>query len=143
MESGLPVLVGPQDNTGLDARNIIVAWKDTRECRRAIWDALPFLKRAKMVFLLHIIEGGDQSDAETSLQSVARRLERHGVPTEIHVVEGAGARTSDSLCDGADRHGADLIVIGAYGHSRLREWVLGGVTQDFINYASQFVLFSR
>jgi nucleotide-binding universal stress UspA family protein len=80
---------------------------------------------------------------QAGMEDVVRRLARHGVEAAIDVVPRGRGTVAAALETAADRHAADLIVVGAYGHSRLREWALGGVTEELIAASSKFVLFSH
>jgi len=140
MDAGVPVLLTADGEAPLRGERVVVGWKDTRESRRALADALPFLMRAQSVVVVAV---GADNGAQAGLNDVVRRLARHGVDASIEIVAKTKASIAETLEDTATRHGADLIVIGAYGHSRLREWMLGGVTEDFIASSSKFVLLSR
>jgi nucleotide-binding universal stress UspA family protein len=143
METGAPVLIAPEGAPALDGRRVTVAWKDCREARRALADALPFLQRAEQVQLVQVCPATDHSTARTYLREVVERLARHGVKAEVKVMAPSGASVTTDIEDSADALGADLIVAGAYSHHRMREWVLGGTTQDFVEDCSRYVLFSR
>ena len=138
MHLGSPVLVVPPGVDHLDAKRVVVGWKNTREARRAVWDALPFLKRASEVLVVSIdVEAG--SDGQDTL----RLLQAHDVAA-IHVRRDAqGASVAEALVEAAAEHGADLIVTGAYGHGRLREWVFGGVTRGLLTGAPICCLMSH
>ncbi len=130
-EAGRPVLLVPHEIEQLTLKKIVIAWKDTREARRAVLDALPLLSLSENVVVAAIDETGDPTRAETSVNDVVIWLSRHGIKGRglvLPLLESA-AQQLDSL---AWEEGADLIVAGAYGHSRFREWVLGGTTRDFI-----------
>ncbi|MCI3179226.1 universal stress protein UspA [Caulobacter sp. CCUG 60055] len=142
MECGCPVLLPPTGGGSLKASHVVIGWKDAREARRAIADALPFLMRAHSVHLVEINESGVAADAGL-MQAVVKRLARHGVAVEAEVVARSETSIAENLESACSRHGADLLVIGAYGHSRVREWALGGVTEDLIAASTKFVLFSR
>jgi nucleotide-binding universal stress UspA family protein len=88
---------------------------------------------------------GDTNTAVSrqGLADVVRRLSRHGVHADFEIAPKGRTSVAEALEAAADRHGADLIVIGAYGHSRLREWALGGATEDFIAASRKFVLLSH
>lgn len=131
LQAGRPVLVVPLVPRDLRMRQVFVAWKDTRESRRAVADALPLLKQAERVTLGTVAEKGDLSAARARLADVARWLARHGVTAEQVASPGAGDDAA-AIWSMAQDMGADLIVAGAYGHSRLREWVLGGVTKNLL-----------
>jgi len=141
--AGRPVLVAPPGGGPLSGEGVVVAWKDTRESRRALFDALPFLQRAKRVTVLAVCgkDGAEVAGLETA--DVVETLGRHGVKAEAKVSPGAEEAVRGRLIDEARAIDADLIVCGAYGHSRLQEWVLGGVTRDLLLSADRFVLFSH
>lgn len=143
MEAGAPVLFSDDNGHPLIADRVVVGWKDTRESRRALSDSLPLLKRAQQVVVVEI--AGDQRPAGQGgdLTEIAERLARHGVSVTTEVVARAQATIADDLEHAASRHGADVIVTGAYGHARLREWMLGGVTEDLLAASSKCVLFSH
>jgi nucleotide-binding universal stress UspA family protein len=129
MYVGRPVLFVPPMIDHLSAERIVIGWKDTRESRRAVWDALPMLKAAKEVFVVSI------GSKDHAAKDVATYLGRHGVAAspmkEPRSVESVG----DELVRIAEAKLADLIVCGAYGRSRMREWVFGGVTRDLFDHA--------
>lgn len=131
MRSGRPVLVVPPTVAGLKARNILVGWKDSREARRAVADALPLLQRADRALVIQVASKSDAGDARDAVTDVVRWLKHHGVPAEGRIVpeHGRNAAQLDGL---AKEESIDLIVAGAYGRSRLREWVLGGVTRNLL-----------
>jgi nucleotide-binding universal stress UspA family protein len=145
LQTGRPILVAPPDAVQLKVASVVVAWKDTREARRAVSDALPFLKRAQKVHLLEICDSKDASPAATTrLADVADHLLRHGVNATVSVdVHEKDATAAHHLLDVAERHNADLIVAGAYGHSRFQEWVFGGFTRALLAQTARAVLFSH
>lgn len=139
--AGLPVLIAADGLGGLDADHVVIAWKNTRECRRAISEAMPFLERASGVTLAQA--GAEDRDAlHQELEAVSGRLLRRGVRVEAEILP-SGHHVCESLESLAARKGADLIVMGAYGHSRLRENVFGGVTQGFLERGTTHVLMSH
>jgi nucleotide-binding universal stress UspA family protein len=144
LQTGTPVLVlpyaGPVDVIG---RNVVVAWSASREATRAVRDALPMLRQAQRVHLMCF----DRPDAARSvsrlqLNDAIAWLARHGVDAHIHQ-EPTQASVGDALLSRACDLGADLIVMGGYGHSRLRELVLGGVTRQLLAQMTVPVLFSH
>jgi nucleotide-binding universal stress UspA family protein len=143
METGLPVLITPHVAGPLVPDRVLVAWKDHRECRRALADALPFLARAKQVVLVSICGKDESSDEQAALQEVSRRLERHGVRADVEVRAGHGGSPLRMIETIANAMTADLIVAGAYSHSPIREWMFGGVTQDLLTDCDRHVLLSR
>ena len=137
MSSGLPVLALPT-GARFDAKRIVIAWKDTREARRAVWDALPLLKRAESV---RVFSFG--ADAGPKSVDIVARLRLHGVRVDAEAGNKTKSSVPDDLLAAAHAHQAGLIVLGAYGHSRLREWALGGVTQGLLAHADLPLFFSH
>jgi nucleotide-binding universal stress UspA family protein len=111
---------------------VVVAWKDTRECRRAVRDALPFLQQAKEVLLVATGEDQSQSQAKKTLANVTAYLVRHRVIVAAEIWRRARQRVAAELLRVVDEEKADLIVAGGYGHSRLGEWIFGGVTRELL-----------
>jgi nucleotide-binding universal stress UspA family protein len=142
MQAGRPVLVLPPSIDSLPARHILVAWKDTREARRAVADALPLLKSAARVTVLEIASNDSLADAQTNVVDVAYWLGHHGVTAHGSAVASSGD-DAKQLSAIVEHHAVDLIVAGAYGHSRFREWVFGGVTRDLLLHAKLPVLLSH
>ena len=131
LQVGRPVMIVPLAAKTLRLDQVLVAWKETRESRRAIADALPLLKAASRVTLGAIAAQEDLEIARAQLADVAHWLARHGVTAE-QIASPAIGDDANALWSLAQDLGADLVVAGAYGHSRLREWVLGGVTKDLL-----------
>lgn len=140
MAAGAPVLVTPPGGTELSLDTVVVGWKNSREARRAIWDALPFLKRARHVRVVRF-SGGETPPAD--LEAVVERLRQHGVHTEGECRRRTGGAVADEIVAAAHALSAQLIVVGAYGHSRLQEWALGGVTQHLLARSPVCVLYSH
>lgn len=138
MQLGRPVLVVPPDLDHLDAKRVVIGWKNTREARRAVWDALPFLKRASEVLVVSVDDG-----ASSEGQDTLRLLQAHDVSAIRVRRDAQGELVSLALVEAAAEHGADLIVTGAYGHGRLREWVVGGVTRELLAGAPVCCLMSH
>jgi nucleotide-binding universal stress UspA family protein len=143
MAAGRPVLVVPPGVGGLEARHIVVAWKDTREARRAVWDALPLLRAAETVHAVEVADPAELQAATARIADVVRHLERHQVKAHGQIRAQREASAADEVISVAEQHGADLIVAGAYGHSRIREWVFGGVTRDLLTHCAKCCLFSH
>jgi len=142
--SGRPVLVVPPKGGVLAAKKIVVAWKETRESRRALADALPLLKAAEDVLVVEICDGPDGvSDAEFHANEVAAGLERHGVKARGKAVVAPDEAVARTLNAEAKAIGADLIVAGCYGHSRMNEWFFGGATRGLLHDPQRFVLMSH
>jgi nucleotide-binding universal stress UspA family protein len=140
--SGRPVLVVPPGGGRLNAGCILVAWKDTREARRALADSLPFLRNATDVMVMEVCDE-QLGEAEYRTFSVVEHLKRHGVQARAKAVMASPAGAAEDLDSAAEAMGADLIVAGGYGHSRLNEWVFGGVTRQLLRAPRRFVLFSH
>ena len=143
LKSGRPVLVAPPEDGKFSGEAVVVAWKDAREARRAVADALPFLQMAKDVVVQEICAEDDVADAEVHTFDIVEHHKRHGVAARTKVTVARPERTVTELNIAADEIGADLIVAGAYGHSRLGEWVFGGVTHSLLREPERFVLLSH
>ena len=128
---GRPVLVAGEGMDEQQLDRVVIAWKDSKEARRAVIDALPLLKAARDVLVVTVGDG-DKSATEQGLADVARYLQRHGVKTRTQRVDLIG-KAGGQILEIAAGMNADLIVAGAYGHSRLREWVFGGVTRELLD----------
>ena len=131
MQIGRPVLIVPGATPAPNLDHLVVAWKDTREARRAASDALPLLKKATDVTVVEIAAEDDMANAHKRVADVGEWLKRHGVSAEC-VARHATGDEATQLHAIASKHGAGIIVAGAYGHSRLREFVFGGVTRDLL-----------
>ena len=142
LQVGRPVLIVPLAARELRLDQVLIGWKDTRESRRAITDALPLLKQAARVTLGAIAAEDDLGMARAQLADVAHWLERHGVAAEQVAVPAIGD-DANALWALAQDLGGDLIVAEAYGHSRLREWVLGGVTKNLLLSKDRYSLVSH
>ena len=142
MQAGRPVLAVPVNNTEFKLDNLLVGWKDTREARRAIVDALPLLKMATKVTVLEIVEKDKEAAANKRLHEIVNWLESHDV-NAIPLVSIANDADAIQFIDIANQLNPDVVVIGAYGHSRFREWVLGGVTNELLQGAQFCLLLSH
>jgi nucleotide-binding universal stress UspA family protein len=136
LRAGIPVVAVPTNLPAIRTKNIVVAWKNTREARRAVSDALPLLIAAENVTVLCVCSPTEASADYTGLDDVISRLTRHGARAMAKRLERASPTVFDALTKFAEAQSADLIVAGAYGHSRLGEWILGGVTQDLLDGSS-------
>jgi len=145
MQAGRPLLVVPDTITWLDLRSVLVAWKDTPEARRAVVDSLPMLRKAKNVTVVEIPERDDSRAAVVArVTDVVAWLGRHGITATARISEANPDRdAADQLETVAGDVAAGLIVAGAYGHSRFRELILGGVTQYLVNQTARCVLLSH
>jgi len=144
LRSGRPTLVVPPDSKelSLDAP-ALVAWKDTREARRALVDALPLLRKTLSVSVVGICSESERKSEQKSLTDVATFLRRHGVKVEVVKAEPSEGDAARTLLTLARLQDAGLVVLGAYGHSRLAEWVFGGVTRALLREAPVCCLMSH
>ncbi len=142
MRVGRPVLVAPAGANDLKLERALVGWKETPEARRAVLDALPLLKAAGSVAVVEIAGEAELEAARFRLEDVVTWLARHGVAAEP-IADGSRVDDAGRLKTMARERGADLIVAGAFGHSRLREWVFGGVTRDLLLRSDRFTLLSH
>ena len=143
MQTGRPLLVAPDGIDLLDLRSVLIAWKDTPEARRAIVDALPILRQAKVVAVVEIIEEEpDRLAALSGIREIAVWLSRHGVVASERVPAEKG-NAIVQIERIASEVGAGVVVAGAYGHSRLSEWAFGGMTRRLLNPSDRCSLLSR
>lgn len=139
---GRPVLIVPAEVDELKLEHVVVGWKDTRETRRAAADALPFLRAAQRVTVVEVAAEEDLASAGAHLEDVVGWLKRHDILAKP--LASPAKRDDASQLDAiAHELSADLVVAGAYGHSRAREWVLGGVTRDLLLCADRCALVSH
>jgi nucleotide-binding universal stress UspA family protein len=134
MACGRPVLVVPPNRLRNPiAEPALVAWNDRREARVALASAIPPLRQATGVTIYAVDSTIDGSAKSGELAEVVTWLGRHGVKAEAVVAPREDSSTGRQILDAALTRKAGLIVAGGYGHPRLREWALGGVTRDLIN----------
>ncbi|MFQ6023911.1 MAG: universal stress protein [Acidiferrobacterales bacterium] len=145
LDAGHPVLVIPYIGAPQPiGQRILVAWNTSREAVRAIHDALPLLERAKKVDVLSVNPpGGTAGDGDVPGADIALHLARHDVNAEATHIEAHDIDVGNMLLSRAADKGADLIVMGAYGHSRFRELVLGGATRHLLEHMTVPVLMSH
>ncbi|HKT20352.1 MAG TPA: universal stress protein [Stellaceae bacterium] len=143
--SGRPALIVPYAGRFAgDCGRILVGWTATREAARALNDALPLLERAKKVVVLTVNpQRGDEVEPGIPAADIAHHLAQHGVTAEAATIVVDKISTGDALLNYASDFGADLIVMGAYGHSRTREFVLGGMTRQILRQMTVPVLMSH
>ena len=143
--AGRPVLVVPYVGAAQEVgHNVLVAWNGSREATRAVNDALPILKRADKVTVLAVNPrkgGSDHGDIPSA--DIALHLARHGVRAEASQTVSNDIDVGDILLSRLSDLGADLVVMGAYGHSRMRELMMGGVTRDLLRHMTIPVLMSH
>jgi nucleotide-binding universal stress UspA family protein len=141
---GRPVLVVPYYGLlpyNLIDGNVLIAWNDNREAKRAVQDALPIIALAKSISVLTI---NPEADADIVLQAeLVTHLARHGLAAIPETIKTDTLATADVVLDRAKQIPADMIVMGAYGHSRLRETILGGMTHDMLQDTTRPLLMSH
>ena len=143
MQAGRPLIVVPPRTEWLDLRSVLIAWKDVREARRAVFDALPILAAAKEVTVVEVPEqDGRRADALSHVSDVAGWLRGHGIAANTVVPERAGSVT-EQVEKIASHIGAGAVIAGAYGHSRFREWVLSGMTRHLATESRRCAFLSR
>jgi nucleotide-binding universal stress UspA family protein len=135
VSAGRPVLLVPEGTRSINTSNVVIAWTDRREARRAVADALPFLKTAKDVYVVSV-EQGDYPDEHESFKAILAWLDRHGIKATGDIVppQDTVGRTIEAA---AGERKAEFIVAGGYGHTRFREWLFGGVTRDLVESLSR------
>lgn len=151
MGSGRPVLVIPyigapegEDGSPLVGRNIMVAWDASREATRAVNDALPFLEKSKSAAVVAINpQRSFQRHGEEPGADIGLHLARHDVKVDVQHYNMGNMGPGDALLSRVSDEGCDMLVMGAYGHSRMREFVLGGATQTVLKHMTVPVLMSH
>jgi nucleotide-binding universal stress UspA family protein len=143
-ESGRPCMfVPPGHRAPASYPSVLVAWKNTREAAVAVAAAMPVLQAAQDVRVAIVEEDGvGEQRGEAVGEEIGRYLSRHGVSGEVRLI-GGWNNVSAAILNEAGHAGADLIVLGAYGHSRMREWALGGVTRDVLSQSPVPILTAR
>jgi nucleotide-binding universal stress UspA family protein len=141
VQSGRPLLLAPEKPVDVIGRKVAIAWKATAESARALTAASPILSRAGGVAILSVSEdkAGDDADRQ-SAEHLAQQLAWRGIKSDVRMCYSPRASTSQALLDMAYDCEADLLVMGAYGHSRMKEFIFGGVTRDLLK-ASALPLF--
>jgi nucleotide-binding universal stress UspA family protein len=142
MRAGRPILRAPPGATGLKLTRTLVCWKDSPEARRAVADALPILKVSQAVDVVELVSEHEIEQARSRLADVGAWLARHGVHGRCFATPVSGAEFAHLASIAKDLE-ADLIVAGAFGHSRPREWAFGGVTRDLLVKAERCTLVSH
>ncbi|MBX9828446.1 MAG: universal stress protein [Xanthobacteraceae bacterium] len=141
-ESGRPVLVVPYiQKTGLKLDRVMVCWDGSRNAARAVGDALPFLRMAAHVDVVTV----EQAERRNELKGaqIAEHLARHKLPVELKPLVAPDAEVANVILSHAADNDADLIVMGGYGHSRFREFILGGATRGMLQSMTVPVLMSH
>ena len=142
-ESGRPVIIVPYiQKEGLKLERVLVCWDGGRTAARAMGDAMPFLTRSKAVDIVMVATGRAKSD-EIPGADIGHHLARHGVNVDVKRIVAEDVDVPNTILSYAADVSAELIVMGGYGHSRLREFVLGGATRDILASMTVPILMSH
>lgn len=144
-ESGRPVLVIPQDPKWRKAFRLdtaVVAWDFSKPAARAVADAIALLQKAKNVYLV-TVTNEKTIESRRSATELARHLAHHGLKVTVDTVDAAGRSISEAIEASCASRSADLLVMGAFGHSRLRQFILGGATRNILSEPKLPVLMSH
>lgn len=131
MQSGRPVLAVPASAQSFKLDNMLIGWKESREARRAIADAIPLLQLAAKVTVFEIVSKDQKEEATKRLNQVVAWLISHGIAAKALVSISKDTDATQFLSI-AKKNDTDIVISGAYGHSRFREWVLGGITDELL-----------
>ena len=141
-ESGRPLVVVPYiQRRGLTLERVLVCWDGGSTAARAVGDAMPFLERAKAVDIVIVAE--ERKNDEITGTTMSEHLARHGVAAQVKRMARGDIAIEDVILSYAADSGADFMVMGGYGHSRLREFILGGVTRGILASMTVPVLMSH
>jgi len=142
--SGRPTLVLPESPSfrPFELNTVVVAWDFSRSAARAVADAIPILEKAKRVRVV-TVANDKVIDTTHSSEELAKNLARHGIDVILDRVDAAGRSIGGALTAEVAAHNADLLVMGAYGHSRFREFILGGATRSMLSNPLLPILFSH
>ena len=141
MDTGKPLLIAPATAPASLGKRIVIAWKDTPEAARAVSCALPFIGQADQVTIVTVMDDADAKDESGS--RLLRALRWHNKAVEVRTLLRGSASAADVLHREAEALGADLMVMGGYSHSRLREVVFGGFTRRTLGSAGIPVLMAH
>ena len=142
--TGRPVLIVPRAGRFPEiGRRVLVSWNASRESTRAVADSLPILQRADEVTVLAVNPDDGSGHGEVPGADISHYLARHGVRAEANRTYAETIDVADTILSRASDLGCDLIVMGAYGHSRMREWIFGGVTRSLMRTMTRPVLISH
>jgi nucleotide-binding universal stress UspA family protein len=143
-ESGKPTLVLPESPRAkpFDLKAVVVAWDFSRAAARAVADAIPLLEKAREVRIV-TVTNEKIYDSKHSAEELAKNLSRHGIDVVLDKVDAAGRAIGEVLEAHVASCNADILVMGAYGHSRFREFILGGATKSMLSKPPIPILFSH
>jgi nucleotide-binding universal stress UspA family protein len=142
-ESGRPMIMVPYiQKAPFKTDNVMICWDGSRTAARAVADAIPIIRKSGRVEIVIVAsERGKQDEIEGA--DIGQHLARHGLKVDVHRISGGNIDVGDALLSHAADSGADLMVMGGYGHSRLREFVLGGATRSIFESMTVPVLISH
>jgi len=142
-ESGRPMMMVPYiQKAPFKTENVMICWDGSRTAARAVADAIPIIRNSGRVEIVMVTnERGKQDELDGA--DIGQHLARHGLKVDVHRISGASIDVGDALLSHAADSGADFMVMGGYGHSRLREFVLGGVTRSIFESMTVPVLISH
>jgi nucleotide-binding universal stress UspA family protein len=142
-ESGRPMIMVPYiQKAAFKVDNVMICWDGSRTAARAVADAIPIVgKTGRVEIVIVANERGKEDEIEGA--DIGQHLARHGLKVDVHRISGGDIDVADALLSHAADSGADLMVMGGYGHSRLREFVLGGVTRSIFQSMTVPVLISH
>jgi len=142
-ESGRPMIIVPYiQKAPFKTDNVMICWDGSRTAARAVADAIPIIgNRSRVEIVIVANERGKQDEIEGA--DIGQHLARHGLKVDVHRISGGNIDVGDALLSHAADSGADLMVMGGYGHSRLREFVLGGATRSIFESMTVPVLLSH
>ena len=143
LSSGRPIIMFPPRGTVSRVRRVVVAWNATRESIRAVADAMPLLVKAEAVQVLLADPQRQRTHGQEPGADIARHLARHGAQVEVRRLSSDGEDVGRLLLSESAKFRADLLVMGAYGHSQVSEWMFGGVTRTVLYEAGLPILMSR
>jgi nucleotide-binding universal stress UspA family protein len=142
-ESGRPVIFVPYiQKAGLQLDHVMVCWDGSRAATRAVADAMPFLQKAKQVEIVIVASKAGKTD-EVPGADLGQHLARHGLKVDVKRITSPDIDVTSTILSYAADSSADMIVMGGYGHSRLREFILGGVTRGIFETMTVPVLMSH
>lgn len=140
MSAGRPVLIAPKKSWSPVGGSVAIGWDDSAEAARAVTAAIPFLERARKVTILCI--GGKELNPGPG-STLADYLELHGIVADVHLIDAQTRASGEVLLEQAEKSKVDLLVMGGYSHSRLREFIIGGATQHIRSHATIPVLMAH
>jgi nucleotide-binding universal stress UspA family protein len=142
-ESGRPMIMVPYiQKAPFKTNNVIICWDGSRTAARAVADAIPILSKSSRIEIVSVTsERGKEDEIEGA--DIGQHLARHGLKVDVHRISRGNIDVADALLSHAADSSADLMVMGGYGHSRLREFVLGGVTRSIFQSMTLPVLLSH